>query len=129
MFFLDIIVNFILHKLKSKHLFCLSFLYTVRPRDTRPQAARTSTVHDFELDQKKLEKHVFEQFYLRSTIFKFSFPIFLRCTFFDKFVLEKHGFLTCSCTYTMSIIFSKKFIQNIYIIIITKLSWKKVHAK
>ena len=32
---------------------------TVRPRDTRPQAARTLTVHDFELGQKKLEKHVF----------------------------------------------------------------------
>ena len=32
---------------------------TVRPRDTRPQAARTSTVHDFELGPKKLEKHVF----------------------------------------------------------------------
>ena len=33
--------------------------YTVRPRDTRPQAARTLTVHDFELGPKILEKHVF----------------------------------------------------------------------
>ena len=32
---------------------------TVRPRDTRPQATRTSTVHDFELGPKILEKHVF----------------------------------------------------------------------
>ena len=33
--------------------------YTVRPRDTRPQAARTLTVHNFELGSKILEKHVF----------------------------------------------------------------------
>ena len=37
---------------------------TVRPRDTRPQAARTSTVHDFELGPKNLEKHVFLYFSL-----------------------------------------------------------------
>ena len=52
---------------------------TVRPRDTRPQAARTLTVHVFELGPKKFEKHVFWQKNLRST-------------FFDKFLLEKHVF-------------------------------------
>ena len=41
-----------------------AILYTVRPRDTRPQAARTSTVHDFELGPKNLEKHVFLYFSL-----------------------------------------------------------------
>ena len=32
---------------------------TVRPRDTRPQAARTLTMHVFELGPKNFEKHVF----------------------------------------------------------------------
>ena len=43
--------------------------FTVRPRDTRPQAARTSTVRDFELGQKKLEKHVFYILLVRCTNF------------------------------------------------------------
>ena len=33
--------------------------YTVRPRDTRPQAARTLQVHEFELGPKKLELNEF----------------------------------------------------------------------
>ena len=32
---------------------------TVRPRDTRPQAARTLTMHVFELGPKNFEIHVF----------------------------------------------------------------------
>ena len=32
---------------------------TVRPRDTRPQAARTSQVHVFELGPKKFEMNEF----------------------------------------------------------------------
>jgi hypothetical protein len=32
---------------------------TVGPRDTRPQAARTLTMHVFELGPKNFEKHVF----------------------------------------------------------------------
>ena len=32
---------------------------TVRPRDTRPQAARTLTMHVFELGPKFFEIHVF----------------------------------------------------------------------
>ena len=35
---------------------------TVRPRDTRPQAARTSQVHVFELGPKLFEMHVFARF-------------------------------------------------------------------
>ena len=35
---------------------------TVRPRDTRPQAARTSQVHVFELGPKIFEMHVFARF-------------------------------------------------------------------
>ena len=35
---------------------------TVRPRDTRPQAARTSQVHVFELGPKIFEMHVFAHF-------------------------------------------------------------------
>ena len=41
---------------------------TVRPRDTRPQAARTSQVHVFKLGPKIFEMHVFARF----------------CMFFDK---------------------------------------------
>ena len=37
---------------------------TVRPQDTRPQAARTLTMHDFELGPKKFEMHVFGSFLL-----------------------------------------------------------------
>ena len=36
-----------------------SFFSTVRPRDTRPQAARTSQVHVFELGPKKFEMNEF----------------------------------------------------------------------
>ena len=36
----------------------MEFSDTVRPRDTRPQAARTLTVHVFELGPKKFEIHV-----------------------------------------------------------------------
>ena len=36
-----------------------SLLITVRPRDTRPQAARTLQVHVFELDPKKSEMNEF----------------------------------------------------------------------
>ena len=35
---------------------------TVRPRDTRPQAARTSQVHVFKLGPKIFEMHVFARF-------------------------------------------------------------------
>ena len=35
--------------------------YTVRPRDTRPQAAQTSQVHVFELGPKKFEIRYFPQ--------------------------------------------------------------------
>jgi hypothetical protein len=42
--------------------------FTVRPRDTRPQAARTLTMHDFELGPKNFEMHVFDHFYFRCTI-------------------------------------------------------------
>ena len=41
---------------------------TVRPRDTRPQAARTSTMHDFELGPKFFEMHVFGHFSFSCTI-------------------------------------------------------------
>ena len=37
----------------------LMFRNTVRPRDTRPRAARTSQVHVFELGPKKLEMNEF----------------------------------------------------------------------
>ena len=40
------------------------FVHTVRPRDTRPQAARTLTMHVFELGPKKFEMHVFDEFLL-----------------------------------------------------------------
>ena len=63
----------------SKSLVCFS---TVRPRDTRPQAARNSQVHVFELGPKIFEVHVFARF----------------CTFFDKWVLEMHVF-TRFCTF------------------------------
>ena len=33
--------------------------YTVRPRDTRPQAARTLQMHVFELGPKKIEMNEF----------------------------------------------------------------------
>jgi hypothetical protein len=33
--------------------------YTVRPRDTRPQAARTLQVHVFELGPKKFDQNKF----------------------------------------------------------------------
>ena len=35
------------------------YLATVRPRDTRPQDARTLTMHVFELVPKSFEMHVF----------------------------------------------------------------------
>ena len=43
---------------------CFFFLCirTVRPRDTRPQAVRTSQVHVFELGPKLFEMHVFARF-------------------------------------------------------------------
>ena len=42
-------------------LSCVSFSYvsTVRPRDTRPQGARTLQVHVFELGPKKFELNEF----------------------------------------------------------------------
>ena len=63
-------------------------LNTVRPRDTRPQAARTSTVHDFELGPKNLEKHVFLYFSLQ-------IHEFLRCTDFENFSLQLHEIQNC----------------------------------
>ena len=53
---------------------------TVRPRDTRPQDARTLTMHVFEQDPKTLEMHVFARF----------------CTFFGKLELEMHVFWSIS---------------------------------
>ena len=41
---------------------------TVRPRDTRPQAALTSTIHYFELGPKFFEMHYFDHFSFSSTI-------------------------------------------------------------
>ena len=38
---------------------CMHVVCTVRPRDTRPRAARTSQVHVFELGPKKLEMNEF----------------------------------------------------------------------
>ena len=38
---------------------CGLFIYTAKPRDTRPQAARTSQVHVFELGPKKFEMNEF----------------------------------------------------------------------
>ena len=53
---------------KLKHVLCFAFNKqqhgksafddTVRPRDTRPQTARTLTMHVFELGPKKFEIHV-----------------------------------------------------------------------
>ena len=40
-------------------IFYPRFFSTVRPRDTRPQAARTSQVHVFELGPKKIEMNEF----------------------------------------------------------------------
>ena len=54
--------------------------HTVRPRDTRPQAARTLKVHDFELGPKKLEKQAFG-------ISLFRYTNFLRCTDFENYSL------------------------------------------
>ena len=36
----------------------IELLYTEGPRDTRPQAAQTLTMHVFELVPKKIEMHV-----------------------------------------------------------------------
>ena len=48
------------HLLKYlQHEISFSIPTTVRPRDTRPQAARTSTMHDFELGPKNFEMHEF----------------------------------------------------------------------
>ena len=68
---------------KLKHVLCFAFNKqqhgksafddTVRPRDTRPQTARTLTMHVFELGPKKFEMHVF-----------------------DKLLLEMHGFFILS---------------------------------
>ena len=53
---------------KEDNIFSKRKLYTVRPRDTRPQAARTSTMHDFELGPKIFEMHVFGHFSFSCTI-------------------------------------------------------------
>ena len=53
--------------------------YTVGPRDTRPQAARTLTMHDFELGPKNFEMHFFDHFYFSCMIlhdFELLFTIF-----------------------------------------------------
>ena len=42
--------------------YCTPALITVRPRDTRPQAAWTSQVHVFVLDPETFEMHVFACF-------------------------------------------------------------------
>ena len=56
---------------------------TVRPRDTRPQAARTLTMHIFELGPKKFEMHVFDELLLEMHEFLiFAFPpIYLHLIF------------------------------------------------
>ena len=57
---------------------------TVRPRDTRPQAARTSQVHVFKLGPKISEMHVFARFCTFLHVFAcFLANENLRCTFFD----------------------------------------------
>ena len=42
-------------EMASQMISSVAISYTVRPRDTQPQAARTLTVHDFELGPKILE--------------------------------------------------------------------------
>ena len=50
-------------KILEIRLFMLGNVLTVRPRDARPQAARTSQVHVFELGPKIFEMHVFARFF------------------------------------------------------------------
>ena len=67
--------------------------YTVRPRDTRPQAARISTMHDFELGPKFFEMHVFGHFSFSCTILE-DFSQFLHdfAQFLHDFVQFLHDF-------------------------------------
>ena len=69
---------------------------TVRPRDTRPQAARNSQVHVFELGPRIFEMHVFARFYTFLHIFsRFLIYEYLRYTIhlLNNTNLPMHGFL------------------------------------
>ena len=109
--------------------------YTVRPRDTRPQAARTLTMHVFELGPKKFEMHKFLTFFPKIFLdARFFINCYLRCTnfwFYPIAYLSLFLYLHNGVkAFWRSIIIFKRFsLKNIYINIITKLSWKKVHAK
>ena len=90
-------VNAYIGQSNKTHLFSTQFIgLTVRPRDTRPQAARTSQVHVFKLGPKIFEMQIFCTFlhvflineYLRCT---FLMNEYLRCTFLHVF--------TCFCTF------------------------------
>ena len=59
---------------------------TVRPRDTRPQAARTLQVHIFELGPKIFDMHDFARFCTFLHVFaRFLINEYLRCTFLHVF--------------------------------------------
>ena len=57
------------HILFLTNFHILFYLLTVRPRDTRPQAARTSTMHVFEKGPKNLEMHAFVKLLLKMHVF------------------------------------------------------------
>ena len=64
------------HPAQNKKSPCMFIDFiTVRPRDTRPQAARTLQVHVFELGPKIFEMHVFARFCMLLHVF---------ARFFDK---------------------------------------------
>ena len=64
----------------------ITLFNTVRPRDTRPQAARTSTVHVFEQGPKNLEMHVFGSFSLQQHDFGMILHDFARNFIFSNLV-------------------------------------------
>ena len=75
---------------------------TVRPQDTRPQAARTSLVHVFELGPKIFEMHVFAHFCTFLHVFaRFLINEYLRCTFLmnEYFRCTFLHVFTCFCTF------------------------------
>ena len=94
------------------HVFNQIFI-TVRPRDTRPQAARTSQVHVFKLGPKIFEMHIFCTFlhvflineYLRCT---FLMNEYLRCTFLHVF--------TCFCTFFECFLLHEYLRYTIYLL-------------
>ena len=96
------------HKLKNtlktpKMDFLPVFELTVRPRDTRPQAARTSQMHVFELGPKIFEMHVFARFctflhvFLTNEYLKCTFLMneYLRCMFLHVFARFCTFFARC----------------------------------